>query len=167
MRDWSGKNPAHFPYRKERERQKDMMTLKVGEKELKIKFGYKPTLKERVISKIVKVSNVNSENGVDLEKVEDLLLYLPEILLVGIQIYHEEYRYNYDTKEGKQEQLDKAFDLIDEYASNGGDLMQLFNDIQEEMQTDSFLVSLFQKEQKAVEAENTVQMTEAKENSEN
>ena len=143
------------------------MTLKIGEKELKIKFGYKPTLKERVISKIVKISNVNSEGGVDLEKVEDLLLYLPEILLVGLQVYHEEYRYNYDTKEGKQEQIDKAFDLIDEYASNKGDLMKLFNDIQEEMQTDSFLASLFQKEQKAQEAENVVQMTQTAENGEN
>ncbi len=144
-----------------------MMTLKVGEKELKIKFGYKPTLKERVISKIVKISNVNSDGSVDLEKVEDLLLYLPEILLVGLQVFHEEYRYNYDTKEGKQEQLDNAFDLIDEYASNGGDLMQLFDDIQEEMQADSFLASLFQKEQKAQEAENAVQTPEKTENSEN
>lgn len=133
------------------------MTLKVGEKELKIKFGYKATLKERVISKIVKIGNVNNDGGVDLEKVEDLLLYLPEILLVGLQVYHEEYRYDYDAKEGKKEKLDKAFDLIDEYATNGGDLMQLFNDIQEEMQTDSFLASLFRKEQKK-EVENAVQM---------
>lgn len=144
-----------------------MMTLNVGEKELKIKFGYKPTLKERVISKIVKVSNVDGGGEVDLEKVEDLLLYLPEILLVGLQVYHEEYRYNYDTKEGKQEQLDKAFDLVEEYASNKGDLMKLFNDMQEEMKTDSFLASLFQKEQKAKEAQNTVQMPETVENGEN
>ncbi len=144
-----------------------MLKLKVGEKELKIKFGYKPTLKERLISKIVKISNVNGDGGVDLEKVEDLLLYLPEILLIGLQVYHEEYRYNYDTKEDKQEQLDKAFDLVDEYASNGGDLMQLFNDMQEEMQTDSFLASLFQKEQKAVEAEKVVQMPQITEDNEN
>lgn len=129
-----------------------MMTLKIGKKELKIKFGYKPTLKERVISKIVKIGNIDGENGTDLEKVEDLLLYLPEILLVGLQVNHKEYRYDYDTKEGKNEQLDKAFDLIDEYTSNGGDLMQLFIDMQEEMQKDSFLASLFQKEQKAQES---------------
>lgn len=144
-----------------------MMTLKIGEKELKIKFGYKPTLKERVISKIVKISNVNSDSGVDLEKVEDLLLYLPEILLVGLQVCHEEYRYNYDTKQGKEEQLDRAFDLVDEYATNGGDLMQLFSDLQEEMQTDSFLASLFQKEQKAIEAENVTQMQQTEKSDEN
>ncbi len=137
-----------------------MMKLNIGGKELKIKFGYKPTLKERVISKIVKISNVNSGGETELDKVEDLLLYLPEIILVGLQVYHEEYRYDYETKKGKQEQLDKVFDLIDAYtAEEGADLMQLFNDLQEELTNDSFLASLFRKEQKAAEAEAAVQET--------
>lgn len=137
-----------------------MMKLKIGEKELKIKFGYKPTLKERVISKIVKISNVNNGEEVELDKVEDLLLYLPEIILVGLQVYHEEYRYDYDTQKGKQEQLDKVFDLIDAYAAEeGADLMKLFNDLQEELTKDSFLASLFRKEQKAEEAAAAAQET--------
>lgn len=132
-----------------------MMNLKIGDKELKIKYGYKPTLKERVISKIVKFSNsMNAEKEDDeMEAIEDLLLYLPELLLVGLQVHHEEYRYNYDTKEGKDEQLNKMFDLVDEYASGeNADIMQLFNDLQDEMKTDSFLASLFQKEQNKLEA---------------
>lgn len=134
------------------------MKLKIGEKELNIKFGYKPTLKERLISRIVKISRNGGEGeGENLERVEDMLLFLPEILLVGLQVYHEEYRYNYDTKKGKEEQLNKAFDLIDEYATNGGDLMQLFNDLQNEMQNDSFLASLFRKEETAENVEETVQ----------
>lgn len=143
-----------------------MMKLNIGGKELKIKFGYKPTLKERVISKIVKISNVNNGEEAELDKVEDLLLYLPEIILVGLQVYHEEYRYDYDTKKGKQEQLDKVFDLIDAYtAEEGADLMKLFNDLQEELTKDSFLASLFRKEQKATEAEAAVQETaESREN---
>lgn len=145
----------------------NIMTLKIGEKELKIKFGYKPTLKERVISKIVKIGNVSGDGSVDFERVEDLLLYLPEILLVGLQVCHEEYRYDYDTKEGKQEQLDKAFDLIDEYAQDGGDLAQLFEDMQKEMRNNSFLASLFQKEQRAADAEYVVQRIQEMENSEN
>lgn len=135
------------------------MKLKIGEKELKIKFGYKPTLKERLISRIVKTSKTNGEDEIEnMEKIEDLLLFLPEILLVGLQIHHEEYRYDYDTKEGKEEQLEKAFNLIDEYASSeGADLMKLFNDLQEEMKNDSFLASLFRKEEQAEEVEETVQ----------
>lgn len=137
-----------------------MMKLKIGEKELKIKFGYKPTLKERLISKIVKISNVNNGEEVELDKIEDLLLYLPEIILVGLQVHHEEYRYDYDTQKGKQEQLDKVFDLIDAYAAEeGADLMKLFNDLQEELTKDSFLASLFRKEQKAAEAAAATQET--------
>lgn len=141
------------------------MKLKIGEKELKIKFGYKPTLKERLISRIVKISKDDEKNENDyMESVEDLLLFLPEILLIGLQVHHEEYRYNYDTKEGKEEQLEKAFDLIDEYASSeDADLMKLFNDLQEEMKNDSFLASLFRKEETAKEAEKAVQQ-EQKEN---
>lgn len=126
------------------------MKLLVGEKTFNIKFGYKPTLKERVISKVVKITNASNENEeVDYEKIEDLLLYLPEMLLVGLQVNHEEYRYDYDTKEGKQEQLDKVYDIIDEYSrQENANLIQLFNELQEELQTDSFLASMFQTEQR-------------------
>lgn len=134
------------------------MKLKIGEKELNIKFGYKPTLKERLISRIVKMSRIGSEDEAEsMEKVEDMLLLLPEILLVGLQVHHEDFRYDYDTKEGKEEQLNKAFDLIDEYSTqDDADLMQLFNDLQDEMKNDSFLSSLFQREEKADAAEEIV-----------
>lgn len=136
------------------------MKLKIREKELNIKFGYKPTLKERLISRIMRAGITEGKGEIEnTEKIEDLLLFLPEILLVGLQVYHkDEYGYNYDTKEGKEEQLEKAFDLIDEYASSeGADLMKLFNDLQEEMKNDSFLASLFQKEEQAEKVEETVQ----------
>lgn len=135
------------------------MKLKIGENEYSIKFGYKPTLKERLVSRIVRVARTNSEDEIEnMERIEDLLLFLPEILLVGLQVHHKDFEYDYDTKEGKEEQLNKAFDLVDEYASSeGADLMKLFNDLQDAMKEDSFLASLFQKEEKAVEAEEVVQ----------
>lgn len=138
------------------------MKLNIGEKELKIKFGYKPTLKERLISRIVKMSRTGGENEAEnMEKMEDLLLFLPEILLIGLQVHHEDFRYDYDTKEGKEEQLNRAFDLIDEYSiQDGADLMQLFNDLQEEMKNDSFLASLFRKEEKAEEIEGVTQLNQ-------
>lgn len=135
------------------------MKLKIGEKELNIKFGYKPTLKEHIISKILEISRTNGENEVEnMEKIEDMLLFLPEILLVGLQVHHEDFRYDYDTGNGKKEQLEKAFDLIGEYASSeGADLIELFNSFQEEMQKDSFLANLFQKEERAGKVKKTVQ----------
>ena len=75
------------------------MKIELNGKEYNIKFGYKPTLKERIISKVVKLGDVTGENDeVDMEKVEDLLLFLPELLLVGLQVNHNDFRYDYDTK---------------------------------------------------------------------
>lgn len=131
------------------------MKLKVGEKEYIIKFGYKPTLKERIISKFVKFTDVTeNEGGVNLEKIEDLLLFLPEALLVGLQVHHEDFRYDYDTKDGKTEQLDRAFAIVDQYMdSEDADALEFFKKMQEALLEDSFLKSLFQKEQKNQEEE--------------
>ena len=125
------------------------MQIKIDGKDYKIKFGYKPTLKEHVISKIVKFSRMSDENGeVDMEKLEELLLYLPEILLVGLQVNHEDFRYDYDTKDGKDEQLDKAFNLIEKYTESGdSDVMDLFNGLLD----DSFLANMFRKEKAKAE----------------
>ncbi|MCI8514116.1 MAG: hypothetical protein HFI93_05740 [Lachnospiraceae bacterium] len=134
------------------------MKLKIGEKEFRIKFGYKPTLKSRIISRVVKMSNVTDENGgANMEKVEDLLMFLPEFLLVGLQVYHEEYRYDYDTEEGKAEQLDKAFSLVESYLEGeDADIMGFFNQLQEAMMEDSFLAGLFRTEKKKAEQEKSM-----------
>lgn len=129
------------------------MKLKIGEKEYSIKFAYKPTLKERIISKFVKFADLsNDDKEAYFEKIEDLLLFLPEAVLVGLQVHHSEFKYNCDTGEGKEEQLDKAFSLVEEYMdSEGADIMAFFNQIQEALLEDSFLRSLLQKEQKKAE----------------
>ena len=138
------------------------MQIKIDGKDYKIKFGYKPTLKEHVISKIVKFSGMSDENGdVDMEDLEELLLYLPEILLVGLQVNHEDFRYDYDTKDGKEDQLDKVFDLIDKYTENSdSSVMDLFNGLQEALLEDSFLANMFRKE-KAKAGKNSEQKAES------
>lgn len=130
------------------------MRLKIGEREFNIKFGYKPTLKSRIISKLVQMSaTVNTGGDADMEKIEDLLLFLPELLLAGLQVCHKEFRYDYDTGEGREEQLDKAFALTGEYMdSEDADIMVFFNQLQEALLQDSFLKGLFRKEQKKQEA---------------
>lgn len=136
------------------------MKLKIGENEYSIKFGYKPTLKERIISKVVKMSDTTGTDGdTDMEKIEDLLLFLPELLLVGLQVHHEDFRYDYDTKEGKENQLEKAFSLVEQYMdSKDADVMAFFGQLQEALLQDSFLKGMFQKEQKKAEqAEEAVQ----------
>lgn len=150
------------------------MKLRIGENKYSIKFAYKPTLKERIISKFVKYAKVTDANGeLDLEKVEDLLLFLPEAVLVGLQVHHKEFRYDCETGEGRKEKLDKAFALVEEYMDGeDADVMAFFNQLQEALLEDSFLRSLFQKEQKKQEAEEarsnlTVVEAEQSEQSEN
>lgn len=137
------------------------MKLKIGENEYSIKFAYKPTLKERLISRIVKTSMASSGDEVEnMERVEDLLLFLPEILLVGLQAHHkDEYGYDYDTRGGKEEQLDRTCKLVEQYCDKeDGDLMELYEKLEEAMLQDGFLKSLFQKEQKKQEQ---IEMTAA------
>lgn len=133
------------------------MKLKIGEKEYSIKFAYKPTLKERIISKFVKYSHaVNGGNEMDLEGLEDMLLFLPEALLVGLQVHHEEFRYDCETGGGKKEKLDKAFAIVEKYMdSEEADIMGFFSQLEEALTQDSFLRSLFLKEQKKQEAAET------------
>lgn len=129
------------------------MKLNIGEKELNIKFGYKSTLKERIISNVVRFdNNVEEMNAVEeMERLEDLLLFLPEFLLSGVQVHHEEYRYDYDTKEGKEKHLEEMFHLIEKYSENqDADYIKLFRDLTEEMLKNSFLKKIFQKEQEEV-----------------
>lgn len=137
------------------------MKININGKELSIKYGYKPTLKERIISKVVKLSKfVGNDGETDMEKVEDLLLFLPELLLVGLQVNHKEYRYDVDSGEGKEEQLGKAYALVEEYLeSEDADVIEFFNRLQEALMEDSFLAGLFQKEQKAETSENVVATT--------
>ena len=142
------------------------MKIMINGKELHIKFGYKPTLKERIISRVVKLSKFKDDDGtIDMEKMEDLLDFLPEMLLVGLQVHHKEYRYDYDTKAGKQEQLEKMYDLIDKgFSTEESNPIELFNSLQEALTEDSFLASLFRKEQAAQTAEATLITKEATEN---
>ena len=142
------------------------MKMNIAGKEVNIKFGYKPTLKERIISKVVRMSNITGEDGeTDMEKVEDLLLFLPELLLVGMQVHHKDFQYDYDTKEGKQKQLEKTTDLVEKYMeSEDADIMEFFGKFQDALMEDSFLASLFRKEQKAEAAEKVVEMKANNEN---
>lgn len=129
------------------------MKININENEYNIKYGYKPTLKERVISKVVRLQSIADENGeIDFEKIEDLLLYMPELLLVGLQVHHEDFRYNYDTGEGKEEQLEKAFNLVEEYCNQeDADIMDLFNKLNGALEEDSFLSNMLQKERTELE----------------
>ena len=123
-----------------------MLTLKFGNKELNIKYGYEATLKTRLLSRMAKMEKEKSEG---MESTEDLLLFLPDFLLVGLQKYHsDEYGFNYETGAGKEEQINKMFPLIEEYidCNEESDAIVLYNQLTEEMLKNGFLKKQFQEE---------------------
>ena len=107
-------------------------------------------------------SNVSQqgEGSETLLQVEEMLLLIPEIILVGLQKNHkDEFGYDYDTGEGKTTALDKVFDMMDDYfEEESADILQLYNDLQNEMLSEGFLKSMFQREmaeQKKANKKNT------------
>lgn len=130
-----------------------MMKMKIGKNEYNIFFGYEPTLKARILSKMAKMS-VDLENGAnDFEKIEDMLLFLPEVVLAGLQKYHsDEFGYDLDTKEGYEEQKAKVFSMVSEHFDSGKvDGTEFFYSLLNELTKSGFLKKMFEKEVKSAE----------------
>lgn len=122
-----------------------MMTLKAGKKEYQLKFGYKATLKSHILSRLAKMEN--AEDLESMEGVENLLIFLPDIFLIALQKFHrEEFGFNYETGEGKDEKLDAVYDVMEEFFDGGGDASELYNNLVEELKSDSFLSKMFDEE---------------------
>lgn len=122
-----------------------MTNLKFGEKELQIKYGYKITWKSGIIKKLVALSNEDEDR---FKRINNIMEILPELLLLGVQKYHsDEYGYNYENNEGKDAQLDKVCDLLDDYFdSDDADFEELLGSLQSELLENGFLASMFRQE---------------------
>lgn len=124
------------------------MKVNLGNSEYSIKFGFKPTLKSHLIKD---VSESVSEQDGSLESVEKLLLEtLPKMLLVGLQVNHkDEFGYDYDTNEKYDEQFNKVLNLLSEKIDDGEiDCIELFNELENELESNSFLAKIMETEKK-------------------
>jgi hypothetical protein len=127
---------------------KTMKTFKFGDRELNVKFAYEPTLKSHILSKMAKMEKGVGTDEENVDMIENLMLMIPEILLVGLQKFHkDEFGYDYDSEDGKDAKMSEVFKLMDEYFDEeGADLMELYQGLEEELMKDSFLSSLFNQE---------------------
>ena len=126
---------------------KDKMKIKLNGKEYTVKFGYAPVVKNKIIPRLVGME----QQGEGLEVIDNMLEFLPEFLLVGLQKFHaDEFGFDFDDKEAKEKQLVKVYDLLDDYLDpeneEGGDLQSLYNDLSAEMEKNSFLSKMLAKE---------------------
>lgn len=131
------------------------MKIKVNEKEYTIKFGYEPTLKSRLLSRVAKMTvNMKQDAEENLEQIENMLLFVPEMVLVGLQKFHsDEFGYNMDTNDGYEEAKNKVFSLVGDYVDTGDvDITDFFTELQEELTANGFLKKLFEKEVEKAQA---------------
>ena len=123
------------------------MKIKLNGKEYTVKFGYAPVVKNKIIPRLAGMK----QQGEELEVIDNMLEFLPEFLLVGLQKFHaDEFGFEFDDKEAKEKQLVKVYDLLDDYLDpeneEGGDLQSLYNDLAAEMEKNSFLSKMLAEE---------------------
>ena len=125
-----------------------MKTIKFGDKEYQIQFGYIVTARSGIIGKISNIEKMM--NGkMTPEEIDKFLMFIPEIVLVGLQKFHrDEFGYDYNTDEGKDVALDKVGSLVDDYFDReDADFNKLLDTLTEELMNNSFLSKLFREEQ--------------------
>lgn len=132
-----------------------MLKIKVNDKEYTIKFGYEPTLKSRLLSRVAKMTvNMKQDAEENLEQIENMLLFVPEMVLIGLQKFHsDEFGYNLDTNDGYEEAKNKVFSLIGDYVDTGDvDITDFFTELEEELTSNGFLKKMFEKEVEKAQA---------------
>nr|DAI17782.1 MAG TPA: tail assembly chaperone protein [Bacteriophage sp.] len=121
-----------------------------------IKFGIEATTKSGILKKVKEVQ----QSGDDfVDEIEMTLNMLPEFLLVGLQKRHkDEFGYDYNTNEGKEEAKTKVCELIDEYTDQeDSSIRELFEELLKEVMQNGFFKKevLRMKAEKEAEAEKT------------
>lgn len=113
-----------------------------------IKFGIEATTKSGVLKKIKEVQQSGDDS---IDNIEMMLTMVPEFLLVGLQKRHkDEFGYDYNTNEGKEEATAKVCELIDEYTDQeDSSVKELFEELLKEVMQNGF----FKKEVLQMKAE--------------
>ncbi len=123
-----------------------MTKLKLGEKELQIKFGYEATVKSGIIKKIAGLEQKTD----DFEVIDSMLFLLPELILVGAQKFHgDELGYNPANEDEKDEKMGVVYAMLDDYFdSDDSDVQALYNSLLSELLENGFLSKLLNAERK-------------------
>lgn len=120
-----------------------MLNLKIGDKEFQIKYGYKATAQNGTLIKLAKFENIDDE----AERLDKMLKFLPEMLLVGLQKFHTK-EFGFANDDEKKKQLEKIYDLLDTYFDDeDGDILDLYGQLQNELFENGFLKKLLSQEQ--------------------
>lgn len=135
-----------------------MKTIKVNDKEYKLKFGYASLYRTGILKRLQDAQSIfnpdkNSKEGA-FDKIEKLLGVTAEAFLAGLQKYHKD-EFGYDTESEREKMIDKVCDLFDDMADEDETIgvMEIFTMINEELVEQGFLARLFKSAQEIVSQE--------------
>lgn len=119
------------------------MILKINDREYKVKYGYKALTQFDILSKVMKMSEIDDKTEIDMI-ISSVLPLLPELLLAGLQKYNDDFKFDYENESEKKDKLNMVYDLIDDYIdSDDGDedksIMSLFMSLTDELVNNGFL----------------------------
>lgn len=129
-----------------------MYVLKVNGNTYKVAYSYKTLVFSDILDRIQKVLGDAEEGETVFSKMKDMLKFVPELLLYGLQKNHKE-QFGFETEEEKAEQLDKVYDLIDDYEDEHStdevaegemkpDAFTIFSELMLELESKGFLSRL-------------------------
>ncbi len=133
-----------------------MKTIKAGNKEYKIQYGYLATVKSKIIKDLAGLD----AGGNELDMLDTVLGILPKLLLVGLQKFHkDEYGCDFSDVESTGRAIEKTGELLDEYFdSSDSDIQGLFMILQDELVANGFLSkSMRRNQQETAPQENAPQ----------
>ena len=113
-----------------------MFTFKVGDKEYKVKYGYRVLCNSDLIDKVTAIGQEN--NGF-----KGAIKTVAELILAGLQKCHKD-EFGYETESEEETALAKVYDLMDEYEEesteeNPQSGYTLFEKCNEELMKNGFL----------------------------
>lgn len=113
-----------------------MFSFKVGDKEYKVKYGYRVLCNSNLIDKVTSIGNDNNN-------FKGAMKTVAELILAGLQKYHKD-EFGYDTESEEEAAINKVYDLMDEYEEesteeNVQNAYTLFERCNEELMKNGFL----------------------------
>lgn len=128
-----------------------MFSFKVSGKEYKVRFGYRVLCTTNLIDRVVNISNQKDGD----HAFQNMISTVAELLLAGMQKCHRD-EFKYETEEEKKIQLDKIYELLDQYEDesdeeNTQDGYTMFENLQEELMENGFLSGVLKRASIAAE----------------
>lgn len=124
------------------------MVVKICNEDYKIKFSTRLYADGNLLDEVQALSQRKDEGIANLKP---FLNCVVELVLAGLQkdTEHTQFHYDIENEEDKKKKRILVFDLLDDYIDEGGDIFDLFEQLNTELQERGFLGNLKNKEDKA------------------